>query len=160
MKKYVNGVLVDMNEEEIAEYMASLPSDEDLLQQAKDNKLQELKDYFAYLNTHAIVKVELPRFRNIENSEEVEEYFLTVEVDGNRDNIKDYEIGKKYRFPQLKDAHNKFHDVLQSDYDLIIEACEQNGIVAYSWKWAKEAEIKACSSIDEIDAIKFESIGV
>ena len=43
MNKIVNGKLIELTPEEIAEYEARQPTDADVLQEAKDSKIAELK---------------------------------------------------------------------------------------------------------------------
>ncbi len=71
-------------------------------------------------------------------------------VDGGRDDIKNFEIGKKYALEAVKDADGNMHPVTDSDYDVIISAIEQKGMSLYGIKWQKEAEINAMNTVDEI----------
>ncbi len=71
-------------------------------------------------------------------------------VDGGRDDIKNFEIGKKYGLEAIKDADGNRHPVTDSDYDTVITAIEQKGMSLYATKWQKEAEINEMGTIDEI----------
>ena len=73
-------------------------------------------------------------------------------VDGGRDNLGDFEVGKEYNLPQVKDADGNFHAINAGDYDTIIGAIKSNGLALYQEKWAKEAEIDALTTLDAIIA--------
>lgn len=74
---------------------------------------------------------------------------LGFDVDGGYDDIKNFEIGKKYALPEVKDADNNKHAVSIEDYDDILSAIELNGISLFNTKDTKEQEINALSTIDE-----------
>lgn len=78
---------------------------------------------------------------------------LGFSVNGGRDNLRDFETGKKHNLPQIKDSDNNFHDATAEMYDTVIGAIELNGISTYQWKWAKEVEIDGCLDINQLNSV-------
>ena len=76
-------------------------------------------------------------------------------VDGGYNDIKNFEIGKKYALPEVKDANNNKHSVTISDYDTILSAIELNGISLFVTKDTKEQEIRALTTVE--DCILYEA---
>ena len=75
---------------------------------------------------------------------------LGYSVDGGYDKLVDFEIGRKRAYPQVRDSDNNFHNAIDSDYVAIINSIEQFGVDNLEWKWTKEAEIDACTTIEEL----------
>lgn len=70
-------------------------------------------------------------------------------VDGARMDRENFEIGKKYALPQVKDADGNMQNVIINDYDTILTAIEMHGISLMITKWDKQLEIEAMGSIAE-----------
>jgi len=68
-------------------------------------------------------------------------------VDGARIDKENFEIGKKHNLPQVVDADNIYHNVTSTDYDIILNAIELNGISLWQTKQTKRAEILALSDV-------------
>lgn len=98
------------------------------LEEVKQLMLMDLKDTFLMNSERPKVTVTL-------------ESTQVIEVDGGREDIKNFEIGKKYSLPQVKATNGIFYDLTLTDYDTIINAIELNGITLYQTKWNKENEI-------------------
>lgn len=79
---------------------------------------------------------------------------LGFSVDGGRSNLQDFQTGQKYALTHVKASDNQFYPVSITDYDTIINAIEQNGIDLFNKKWAKEQEIDALLTLDEIIAFE------
>lgn len=73
---------------------------------------------------------------------------LGFSVDGGYRNLVDFQIGKEFAFPSVKDSDNNFQPVTASDYDTIINAIKTSGVTLYQTKWAKEAEVDTLVDID------------
>jgi hypothetical protein len=71
-------------------------------------------------------------------------------VDGSKDDIKNFEVGKKHALPNIKDADGIIRNVTVEDYDSIITEIELFGLSLYQKKWAKEAEVMALNSVEEV----------
>jgi hypothetical protein len=76
---------------------------------------------------------------------------LGFDVDGGYNDIVNFEIGKKFALPQIKDADNIKHDATSADYDTIINEIQMNGISLFNTKDTKESEINALATIAECE---------
>lgn len=85
---------------------------------------------------------------------------LGFTVNGGRDDVTNFEIGKKHALPQVKDSVGVFHTVTLSDYDTIISEIETFGISLYQTKWDKEASILGFTTIQECKDYRDETIEV
>lgn len=71
-------------------------------------------------------------------------------VDGNRSDLQNFELGKKYGLLNIKDADNIVRTLTSiSEYDTIISAIEQYGLTLYSKKWEIEAIIGSFTTVSE-----------
>ena len=51
------------------------------------------------------------------------------------------------------DAYDKSHTIELADYDVIIKAIEDNQFSLLQEKWSLKAQINACATATEVDAI-------
>jgi hypothetical protein len=79
---------------------------------------------------------------------------LGFTVNGGRSDIFNFEDGKLFNLPQVKDISGVWHDVEPEDYDTIVTEIKQNGLDMYSEKWSREQEIMSMTTLDE--CINFE----
>ena len=61
---------------------------------------------------------------------------------------------------QYKDFNNEFQTVTREQLTIMVGECKQNGLNLYNQKFTFEAQINACTTIDEVNAIeiKFEML--
>lgn len=61
---------------------------------------------------------------------------------------------------QYKDFNNEFQTVSREQLETMVGECKQNGLSLYNQKFKFEAQINACTSLEELDAIeiKFEML--
>ena len=74
---------------------------------------------------------------------------LGFNVDGGLDDLQRFEIGKELEVGVMMDKDGISHDVSADDYDAVILAIKTYGLKLYQTKWAREAEVKAFSTIAE-----------
>ena len=74
---------------------------------------------------------------------------LGYSVDGGRKDLQNFEIGKEFNLPQVRDVDGNFHTINTGDYDTIIGAIKVNGLMGYQAKWTKEATIAAMTTVAE-----------
>jgi hypothetical protein len=113
---------------------------DELLQEAKASKLQQLKAHIA-----SITK---PRVTTS----------LGYDVDGGRDNKDDFfskwETMADADVTTVRDADNQFHpNTTKVQMQTIYRAIVANGEAILVWKWTKEQEITACTTIEQLEAI-------
>lgn len=80
---------------------------------------------------------------------------LGFSVDGGYFDKINFEIGKKKGLPMIKGADNLWYDVVDADYDTIINAIEDYGILLWQTKNAKEQEIANLTTV--ADCVLYES---
>ena len=80
---------------------------------------------------------------------------LGYPIDGSRTDLENFEIGKEFNFPTIKDADGVDHVANVGDYDTIIQAIKLKGISLYQAKWAKEGEINSLLTV--ADCILYEA---
>lgn len=51
------------------------------------------------------------------------------------------------------DAEGKPHVLPLADWKILLAEMEADGLSKYQWKWTKEAEVKACETVEEFDEI-------
>ena len=83
---------------------------------------------------------------------------LTTTVDGGRNNKDDFkeewEDMADTETTTVKNANNDFvHGITKAQMYLLYKSIVKNGKMLYAWKWQKEAEINACTSIAELEAV-------
>lgn len=132
MFKYVDGEYIALTEEEIAEAL------EYELNSAKEQKLQMLKSLL-----HSKPRVTTT---------------LGFDVDGGRDNKDDFfskwEAMSDSDVTTVRDADNQFHTgITKAQMQVIYRAIVANGELLLANKWAKEVEVNACTTIEELDAV-------
>ena len=57
---------------------------------------------------------------------------------------------------QYKDFNNEFQTVTREQLEIMVREAKQNGLSLYNQKFAFEAQINACTTKEEVDAIKIE----
>ena len=77
---------------------------------------------------------------------------LGFDVDGSYEDLKNFETGKEFNILTVKDADGINRTITLLDYDTIITAIKQKGLVLYQEKWTEEAMIDAMTTLDEIIA--------
>jgi hypothetical protein len=77
---------------------------------------------------------------------------LGFSVDGGYADLQNFQIGKEFGLPQVKDVNGVFHDVTAEDYDTIIAAIKAKGLQLYNEKWLAEQEVEAISTLEELMA--------
>lgn len=85
---------------------------------------------------------------------------LAFVVNGGRDDVTNFEVGKKYALPQVKDINGVFHYIVLADYDTIIDAIQLYGISLYQKKWVKEESILSFTTIQECSIFKNEPVDI
>lgn len=91
-------------------------------------------------------------FKSITSQRPVVDTGLGFYVDGGKDDLTNFEVGKKYVLPEVKDYKGETHPITVEEYDNVIQAIEMNGLNLFQEKWAKEQDIKALDSIEAIIA--------
>jgi len=76
-------------------------------------------------------------------------------VDGGRNDLTNFQIGKEFGFPAVKDANGDMQPITVEQYDTIITAIKAKGVSLYQVKWSKEDEIKALETV--ADCILYEA---
>lgn len=127
---YTNGVWAVVNQGRYNE----------LLQEKKQQKIQELRQVIAS-NTKPRVDSTLGYF-----------------VDGGRDNKDDFfskwEAMSDVSTTTVRDADNQFHpNTTKAQMQTIYRAIVANGELLLQWKWAKEQEIEACTTTEQLNAV-------
>jgi len=74
-------------------------------------------------------------------------------VDGSAKDLTNLENGQKLGVPFVKDADGEKHDIELSDWDTILQKIREHGLTLFNEKWQWEAEIDACQTAEELDAI-------
>jgi len=75
-------------------------------------------------------------------------------IDGGRDDLESFKIGKKRGFTFIKDANGINHNADTNTYDTCIKTIEDKGIELMQSKWADEASVDDLTIFDElVDAI-------
>lgn len=136
----------------------------------KKQLLLDVKAKFELISKKPRVEVKLPRTTTDANGAEIDAS-ITVYVDGGRnskDNFKEKwedmagpvfdTDGVTVITPEetttIRDADNNFvNGITKSEMYIIYKSIVANGIALYEWKWAKEDEINACTTIAELDAV-------
>jgi hypothetical protein len=70
-------------------------------------------------------------------------------VDGGRDDLQNFEMGKKYGILTIKDADNVEQTIVAADNDTILITIESQAIALMQTKWAKQAVINAFTTVPE-----------
>lgn len=78
-----------------------------------------------------------------------------IVVDGGRNDLKNFEIGKDLNVPIIKDADNVDHAATVELYDEIILAIKQHGLSLWMTKNTKENEIKSFTTL--LECIDYEN---
>lgn len=133
----------------------------------KEQLLKDTKDKFVELSTKPRVEVTLPRVSIVEEVET--EAPITFFVDGGRDNKDDFKTKWELMLDAyvdangndipaetttVKDADNKYiQDITKSEMFIVWTSIVMDGEAIYNWKWSKEDEIKACTTIEQLEAI-------
>ena len=80
---------------------------------------------------------------------------LGYSVQAGRNDLENFGIGKEFGIDAVRDINNEMHLVTQEDYNTIILAIKQKGILLYQTKWSKELEINEFETIQ--DCILYEA---
>ena len=111
----------------------------------RQERLQEVKASFNYKARKPRVEVVISNSR-------------TIFVDGGRTNKDDFK--EKWEnmadtdTTTVRDADNNFvTDCTKDDLYAIYQAIYKNGEALYAWKWSKEAEINACTTLADLAAV-------
>lgn len=107
----------------------SVPKD---LDEVKARMLKDLKETFTTLSVR-------PR---VDTS-------LGYAVDGSRDDLQNFQIGRDLGFPTIVDADDNEHAATLDDYNTIILAIQVKGAELFNTKRTKKAEINALTTVDE-----------
>jgi hypothetical protein len=75
---------------------------------------------------------------------------LGFSVDGSKDDLANFEIAKSLDLNFVKDADGALHQIELSDWDVIIGAIKQKGVLLFQEKWALETQIDACETAQEL----------
>lgn len=131
-KYYWQGQAIDtVNENEVVRTYEEIPRDIEQLQNVLLGKLSAA-------------------FKSITSQRPVVDTGLGFYVDGGKDDLTNFEVGKKYALPEVKDYKGETHPVTVEQYDNIIQAIEVNGLNLFQEKWTKEQDIKALGSVADI----------
>jgi len=75
---------------------------------------------------------------------------LGFTVDGGREDLQNFELGKKYQIDVVVDADDAVHTINpETDYDTIISNIELYGISLWQKKQQKKAEINALETLED-----------
>lgn len=74
---------------------------------------------------------------------------LGYSIDGSREDLENFNIGKKRGFPFIKDVDGMDHPATTAEYDAAITAIEDYGMFLLQKKWNSEADIENLKTIDE-----------
>lgn len=75
---------------------------------------------------------------------------LGFNVDGSKDDLANFEIAKSLELNFIKDADGEMHQIKPLDWDTIIKAIKQKGVLLFQEKWELESEIDACTTAKKL----------
>lgn len=75
---------------------------------------------------------------------------LGFNVDGSKDDLANFEIAKSLELNFIKDADGEMHQIEVLDWDIIIKAIKQKGVLLFQEKWELESKIDACTTAKEL----------
>lgn len=156
MKRYTHATLEYPVTEENLEIIfgGTLPSLKTLKSKGYELVVEDVSDDIASLDemkmfkkTHLkglfIAKINRPRI----------DTGLGFEVDGSKDDLVNLEIAKSLELDFVKDADGKLHQIKISDWDVILKAIKQKGVLLFQEKWELETKIDACTTILELSEL-------
>ncbi len=123
-------------------------TEEDQLNKAKANKLNELAEiadnydqYKCPIDMYIISSTGFKVDADIRSQTNMQGLVLVLPAEGTT---------------QYKDFNNEFQTVSKEQFEIMITECKQNGLNLYQQKFTFESQINACTTIDEVQAVKIQ----